>query len=111
MTHSDTIDRTSERFIVDYGDPENNSPARMVDIDELTTHLSKDIEYTAYGYADPPAVYRYLPGNPPQLEPLTLTCTQPAQFDEHDWAHPVWELTGPDGTQWVTMSIRIDGRA
>lgn len=110
MTTPETIDRTDERFIIDYGDTER-SPARMVDVDELADHLSKDIMYRAYGYADEtPAVYRYVPGSPPQLEPLTLACVEPGVFDEDDWARPVWGLTGPDCTTWATMRIRIDGR-
>jgi len=111
MTTPDTIARTDERFIIDYGDTEF-CPARMVDVDGLDDHLSKDIQYSTYGYADgPPAVYRYVPGSPPQLEPLTLNCVEPGKFDEDDWARSVWELTGPDGTRWATMGIRVDGRA
>lgn len=110
MTTPETIDRASERFVIDYGAPD--IPARMVDVDELATRVGEDIAYRHYGYADEwPTVYRYIPGSPPRLEPLTLTCAQPAEYDEDDWAHPVWELTDPDGTNWATMRIRIDGRA
>ena len=35
MTTPDTIDRTHERFVIDYGNPEHHIPARMVDVDEL----------------------------------------------------------------------------
>lgn len=104
-------DPTNERFIVDYGAPEQNRPARMIDINDLKDRLVEDIQYGTYGYdAGPPAVYRYIPGNPPQLESLRLACVQPDEFDDDDFAHPVWALTGPDGTQWATMSVRIDGR-
>jgi len=112
MTTPETIDRTSERFVIDYGDPEH-SPARMVDVDELTERLARDIEAHHYGYADSDAatVYRYVPGTPPRLEQLTLTCVGREEFDEDDWAYPAWELTGSDGTSWATVGVRIDGRA
>ena len=111
MTTPETIDRTSERFVIDYGDPDD-SPARMVDVDELTKRLARDIEARHYGYADfdETFVYRYVPGSPPRLEQLTLTCVQREEYDEDDWAYPAWELTGPDGAAWARMRIRIDGR-
>lgn len=110
MTTPETIDRTDERFIIDYGDAER-SPARMVDIDALTEHLSKDIEYSTYGYGDGlPTVYRYVPGAPALLESLTLSCVQSGVFDEDGWARPVWGLTGPDGTSWASVRVRVDGR-
>lgn len=110
MAAPTTIEKTDERFVIDYGHPD--FPARMVTFDELHDTLSGDIQARHYGYADTDdmAVYRYVPGRPPQLEPLTLTCVQRSEFDEDDWAYPVWELTGPDGTAWARMRIRIDGR-
>lgn len=112
MTTPETIDRTSERFVIDYGDPEH-SPARMVDVDELVERLARDIEAHHYGYADSDAatVYRYVPGSPPRLEQLTLTCIRRGEYDEDDWAYPVWGVTGPDGTSWAVVGVRIDGRA
>ena len=103
------IDRASERFIVDYGSPDH-IPASMTNIDDLAEQLVHDIEASSYGYTEPPTVYRYVPGSPPVLEPLTLTCVQPGKYDEDDWAHPVWELTGPVEQTWATMQVRIDGR-
>lgn len=114
-TNETLIDRSSERFIVDYGTPDH-IPASMVNLDELAPLLTRDIEASTYGYTEPPTVFRYVPGSPPRLEPLTLTCVQPEQYDEDDWAHPVWELTGPaDKTglaeqTWATLRLRIDGR-
>lgn len=114
-TNETPIDRSSEQFIVDYGTPDH-IPASMVNVDELAPLLTRDIEASTYGNTEPPTVYRYVPGSPPRIEPLTLTCVQPEQYDEDDWAHPVWELTGPAEQTgppeqiWATLRVRIDGR-
>lgn len=108
-TKETLIDRSSERFILDYGSPDH-IPASMINFDDLAEQLARDIEASSYGYAEPPTVYRYVPGSPPVLEPLTLTCVQPEAYDEDDWARPVWELTGPAEQTWATMRVRIDGR-
>lgn len=102
---------TTDRFIIERGD--GDAPL-WLDTTDLISRLNRDLGWVAHGFADLDEVlrqaYRYVPGSPAQLAPLTLASST-SGYDENDYALLTWELTDPDGVTWAQGSARIDGRA
>lgn len=95
------------RFVVQLDD----APPTWADLSGIRDRMRSFAQDRAYGdgcYEDMRA-WRWAGDG--QLEPLTVGCAKPGEFNDEDWAFPVWAATGPDGVEYARVTVRIDGRA
>lgn len=98
---------SNARFIVQFDD----EPPMLADLSGVGERLRTFVEDRAYGYGIvvDMRVWRWLGDG--QLETLTIACKTPGEYNDEDYAYPVWAAEGVDGTGYARVSVRIDGRA
>ena len=99
-------DPTEQRFVICAAD---GTDPHMTDLGGLRYHARHLVEFDHP--LDEMQCFRWSADHPHFLQPLTLKCTQPSEFDENDYAHPRYTFTTNTGEAIIDFTCRIDGRA
>lgn len=104
-------DPTRRRFIYTLGSPTDPGEPTMTDIGGLTEVVRSAVEYYYLaGGGDELTIWRWTGETDQPLERLTFRCVDPGEFVD-DYACPIWAVFGPDGTEHLSTSVMLDGRA